>query len=114
MPVSGAISVCASPVVLSAMRKVGKTTSMGNLVRSLVDGSAFLDRFTLAKPVQRVVLIDLELSKRMVRRWLREQGITSTDAVTVYPMRGKAGTLNLLEPETRSRWAAQIGAAGRT
>lgn len=97
-------------IVLAAQNKSGKTTLIGNLVRSLVDGTPFLDTYRVA-PVSRIVLLDNELSKGMVRRWLRDQGIDNTDAVQVVPMRGRLSAFNILDPDTRAKWAERIGPA---
>lgn len=91
-------------VVLSAPHKAGKSTLTGNLLRCLVDGDDFLERFGVAEATQ-VVLIDDELDERMLRRWLRDQGIRTTSAVRLLPMRGRLSTFNILDPATRSRWA---------
>lgn len=97
-------------VVLAAQNKTGKSTLVGNLIRSLVDGDDFLDRFPTER-VERVVLIDDELSRRMVRQWLREQGILKTDAVTVFSLKGALSSFNILDPEVRREWAERIGPA---
>lgn len=97
-------------VLPAAQYKAGKTTLRDNLVRSLVDGEKFLDTFTVHKPRGRVVLIDNELDERMLRAWLRDQRIVNTSQVVVLPLRGKIGTFDILDPDTRARWAAKIKA----
>lgn len=97
-------------VVLSAPHKSGKTTTTGNLVRSLADGHPFLDHFTVER-ASRVVLLDNELDERMLRRWLRDQQITNTGAIEVIPLRGRLSTFNIIDPATRTRWAHHIGPA---
>jgi hypothetical protein len=95
-------------VLLAAQFKSGKTTLVGNGIRALVDGGRFLGRFH-ATPVRRVVLIDTELDTRTLRRWLRDQGIANTDAVTVIPVRGAVSTFNILDATIRAQWARLIG-----
>ena len=95
-------------VVLAAQYKAGKTTLRDNLVRSLVDGGPFLGHFTVHPPEGRVVVIDDELDERMLRRWMRDQGIVNTDRVVVLPLRGKVGTFDLLDEDCRARWAKRI------
>lgn len=95
-------------VVLAAARKAGKTTVLGNLIRSLVDGDTFLGRYGTRQTTGRVVLIDDELDERMLRRWLREQGIAHTDRVVVVPLRGRVADLDLLDTACRTRWAALL------
>jgi len=94
-------------VVLSAQHKAGKTTMIGNVIRSLVDGSDFLGSF-VTQPAHRVVLIDNELDERMLRAWLRDQGVINTYQVDLLPLRGKVSTFNILDPATRARWAEHI------
>jgi len=95
-------------VILAAAYKSGKSTLTANLVRVLVDGGDFLDRFPVHKPAGRVVLIDDELDPRMLRRWLREQGIENTDRVDVVALRGQVGSFDILDPDCRARWAARL------
>lgn len=97
-------------VVLSAQHKAGKTTLSGNLLRSLVDGSLFLGAFEV-EPVVRVVLIDNELDQKMLRHWLRDQGVENAVAVDLIPLRGRTGTFDILDPGMRTRWAKHIGSA---
>jgi hypothetical protein len=95
-------------VLLAAQYKAGKTTMMGNLIRSLVDAQPFLDHYHINRQARRVTLIDNELDPHMIRRWLREQHITRTDAFAVLPLRGHLSTFDLLDPHTRSHWATQL------
>jgi hypothetical protein len=95
-------------IILAAAWKAGKTTLLGNLIRSLVDAQPFLGCYDL-QPARRVVLIDDELDKRTLRRWLREQGITNTRRVELVALRGKVAAFNLIDPVNRSRWARHIG-----
>jgi hypothetical protein len=95
-------------VLLSAQYKAGKTTIGGNVMRSLVDGDPFLGRFTVHTPAKRVVLIDNELSEEMLRRWLRDQHIENTAAVSVIALRGKVSTFNLLDDRCRDQWATRL------
>ena len=97
-------------VLLAAQFKAGKSTLVGNVLRSLVDGDKFLDRFD-AVPVGRVALIDTELDTRTLRRWLREQAIDNTERVSVLPLRGAVSTFDILDAAARSRWAAQLAGA---
>lgn len=101
-------------VMLSAQFKSGKTTMTGNLVRALVDGQPFLDRFMTRPPTGRVAIIDDELDDRMLRRWLRDQAIINTAQVVVIPLRGRVSTFDLLDPDTRHEWATRIRATGST
>lgn len=97
-------------VVCSAQYKAGKTTLLDNLLRALVDEQDFLGSFAVNAPAGRVVLIDNELDERMLRRWLREQGIAHPERVAVISLRGLVGTFDLLDEDTRGRWAARLRA----
>lgn len=96
--------------LLAAQYKAGKSTLVGNAGRTLVDGGQFLGRFDVT-PVGKVVLIDTELDTRTLRRWLRDQGISNTAAITVVPLRGSVSTFDILDPTTRSEWAQRLAGA---
>lgn len=98
--------------MLAAQFKAGKTTMIGNLVRALADGESFLGRFPVDRPDGLIVIIDDELDERMLRRWLRDQGITHTERVAVLPLRGRVSTFDLLDDETRAEWARELRQAG--
>ncbi len=97
-------------VVLAAQYKAGKTTLRDNVVRCLVDGLPFLGRYDVEPFDGNVVLIDNELDPRMLRRWLREQGVVAQDRVAVVPLRGRVATFDLLDPTVRSQWAQMLRA----
>lgn len=102
-----------SRIMLSAQYKAGKTTLVGNLVRSLVDGDPFLGTFTVHRTAASAILIDDEMSQDTLRPWLRAQRITNTAAVSdVISLRGKVGSFNLLDDRTRDRWATRFGDLG--
>ncbi|WP_195167903.1 AAA family ATPase [Mycobacteroides abscessus] len=100
-------------VMLSAAYKAGKSTLVGNVMRSLADGGPFLGRFTVNTPAKRIVLIDDELSDHTVQRWLQEQRIANTAAVAdVVTLRGNVKAFNLLDDNCRARWATRLGDIG--
>ncbi len=96
--------------LLAAQHKAGKTTLGGNLVRAWVDGAPFLGQFD-AEPVGNVVVLDNEMGLRRLRRWYRDLGVEKTTAVDLIDLRGRASTFNILDPDTRSRWAERIAGA---
>ncbi|WP_314431864.1 AAA family ATPase [Microbacterium lacticum] len=96
--------------LLAAPHKVGKSTAVGNLLRTLADGGDFLGRFRCER-AERVVLIDDELDERTLRRWLRDHGIANPDAVSVVALRGRVSSFDILTSEGRRRWADHIGRA---
>lgn len=95
--------------LLAAQHKAGKSTLVANLLRSLVDGDTFLDRHQVR--TASVALIDDELDPRTLRRWLAEQGIRDTDQITVTSLRGRVAGFDILNPQIRARWAAQLRGA---
>ncbi|WP_299052143.1 AAA family ATPase [uncultured Nocardioides sp.] len=97
-------------VVLAAQNKSGKTTLVGNVMRSLVDGDAFLDRYAVA-PVGKVVLLDDEMSRSRVRAWLQDQEIANTSAVDVVILRGALSSFDILDPVVRADWVDRIRGA---
>lgn len=94
-------------VMFTAARKSGKSTTVGNLIRSLVDGDDFLDAFPVNE-TRRVMLLDFELSEATLQRWLREQGIKNVGAVSVLSLRGKARQFDILDDANRARIAEMI------
>lgn len=98
----------ASRVLFSAQQKGGKTTTVGNGIRALVDGEPFLGEFPINVPSEQLVLLDDELSEDMLRRWLRAQNIRNTNAVTTVSLRGRVSTFDLLDDRTRDAWAQRL------
>lgn len=97
-----------SRVLLAAQYKAGKSTLVGNVIRNLADGDPFLGRFEVnARPVH-IVLIDTELSPRMLQKWLQDQGIERRN-VTVYALRETGvSVFNILDERVRAQWAARL------
>lgn len=96
--------------LLAAQYKAGKTSMVANLLRSLVDGDRFLSRFDVT-PIGRVVLVDTELDERMLRRWLRDQGIRKASAVDVLCLRGRLTSFDIANDTVRADWAAALSGA---
>jgi hypothetical protein len=96
--------------LLAAQYKAGKTSMIANLLRSLVDGDRFLMRFSVA-PIDHVVLIDTELDERMLRRWLRDQGIKKQSAIDVLCLRGRLNSFDITNDVVRADWAQAINGA---
>lgn len=96
-------------IIFAAPEKAGKTTLLGNLTRSLADGDPFLDRFAVNTRAERIMIIDNEMSKGMLRRWLRRQGIRDIGAVAdVVTLRGQAGLFDLGNDKRRAEWAQRM------
>jgi hypothetical protein len=98
-----------TPVLMAAQYKAGKTTIRDNVVKSLVDGYDFLDRFQVNRVTEgTIAILDLELSETMMREWLKDQNIKTQERVVVVPMRGMGASLNLMLPAVRQRWASRL------
>jgi hypothetical protein len=78
-----------------------KTTFIGSLVRSLLDGDLWLGAAAVAPVAATVALLDTEMSEGQLKRWYRDQGITHTDRFVVYPLKGQAATLDFLDAARR-------------
>ena len=97
-------------VVLSAQFKAGKTALIGNTIRSLVDGDPFLGVHQVTTTRRRVVVVDTEMSRKTLRRWLRDQQIRDPDRVGVEALRGLVSSLDVLDPVVRREWAGELRA----
>jgi AAA domain len=93
-------------VLLAAARKAGKTTLRDNLIRSYADGDPFLGRKVTRPGV--VVVLDVEMDRRMLRRWLRDQDIVNPERVRVMTLKGAVGALDLTDPDCCRDWAAEL------
>lgn len=107
------LSPAGGRTLLAAQYKAGKSSTVGNLIRSLVDGDPFLGRFNICETSRSLVLIDTELSENTLRLWLRQQGINNTAAVAdVMSLRGKLGSFNIVDDRTRAQWATRLADLG--
>lgn len=97
-----------SRVMLAAQFKAGKTTLIGNLIRSLVDGDPFLGRYVATPTPGAVWLLDFEMSDSQLDDWLRAQCIRDDDRVVVVPMRGRAAAFDILNPSLMAAWANRM------
>ncbi|MCU1698267.1 MAG: hypothetical protein JWR34_4330 [Mycobacterium sp.] len=98
-----------SRVMLSAQAKAGKTSVVGNVIRSLADGDPLFGRFAMRTLASGIVLIDDELSENTLRPWLRHQGIVNTGSIAdVVSLRGKVAAFNPLDDRRRSQWATRL------
>lgn len=94
--------------LLAAQAKSGKTTLIINLIASLLSGDDFLGRFPVTPIERSIALVDLELPRKTVKKWLRAHGIRS-NRVKVLALRGKVGNFsNLLDPAERARIATEL------
>lgn len=96
--------------LLTAQKKIGKSSMLANLVRSLADGDPFLDHFPVRRLAEdeRVVLLDFEMSRSRVKNELRVQSINTAGAVAADGLRGRGGEFNILDRKRRAEWAKVI------
>ena len=95
-------------VIMTAPFKGSKTTARDNYIRSLVDGDPWLGVAAVTPVTGRVTVLDFEMSRHQMKAWLRDQGIRHTDRVIVAPLRGQAAAFNIIDPDTRRRWADSL------
>lgn len=94
-------------VLFAAQAKAGKTTVIGNVIRSLVDGDPLFDHFPVHES-RRIALLDFELSPSLLQSWLAEQGIQRTKRVSVLSLRGSARSFDILDDRTRAMWVERL------
>lgn len=99
-------------VNLVAGPKAGKTTTVGNVVRALVDGEDFLGRASRALDAgEKVVIFDTEMTPLQLQDWYRDLGVQHPGKVQVVPLVGRAGGLDFLSDEgTRELVSKYAGA----
>lgn len=104
-------------VTLTAPQKAGKTTTVGNIVKALVDGTPLFGALEGKRgfpgfpvlPLREtgtVFLADFELDRRMLRRWLRDHGLQRPDRLYVEFFRGR--TWDIRDDKIRTQWAAHL------
>jgi len=101
-----------SRVMLAAQFKAGKTTLVGNLVRSLCDGQPFLGKYAVERVEGTVAILDFEMGRSQLKRWYSDQQIQADDRVIIYALRGCAGAFNLADGAVRAQWVARLQADG--
>lgn len=97
-----------SRVICAAQFKAGKTTIVGNLIRSLADGDPFLDRYHVGPIAGTVALLDFEMSAGQLSAWLRDQQIRRTDRVVVAALRGQARCFDVRDERIRAEWITRL------
>lgn len=82
------LSMVGGTTLIHAGYKVGKTVLDHNVVRSLADGTAFLNRFEVVKATGSIVIFDTELLPGTCYQWLDQQRIKNRQNVFVFSLRG--------------------------
>ncbi len=100
-------------VLFAAGAKAGKTTTVGNIIRCLVDGDRFLGVHTTF-PVdsgQTVGVLDYEMPRNKVKAWLRDQRIKNKASAVIWTERGRANLFDPRDETKRARWVQALIAA---
>ncbi len=90
-------------LLVTAQYKAGKTTLVGNLMRSLLTGEDFLGRFPVKPLDGRVVVLNYEVTGEQLARWLADIGVPA-ERCYVINLRGRR---NLLADEQGRRALAE-------
>ncbi|MGV0045526.1 AAA family ATPase [Mycobacterium colombiense] len=96
---------------LFAERKAGKTTTVVEMVRSMLNGDEFLGRFATHLPAEaRVALLDTEMTPAMLHHEYKKVGMPADDLdrIDLHPLRGRSRLLDLRDEATRARWQELI------
>lgn len=96
-------------LLLIGQRKVGKTTMLGNMARSLLLGEPFLGRFGVTPLAGEIALLNYEVSAAQVARWASDVGVPPNRFFTVN-LRGRRNPLS--DPVDRERLAGMLRARG--
>lgn len=98
--------------LLTAQYKTGKTTTVLNEIRSLVDGWPLYERFEVEQITDgSVVFFNYEVDADQIREWFGELAIRNTDRVHVFNLRGIRMSLTSEKGmATAVRWLADLGA----
>lgn len=89
-------------VVLIAGYKLGKTTLVMNLMRSLVDGTPFLGIYDVLPVDGNVAVFNYELDSEQWVDWARDMKIQNPDRIKPFHLRG-LGTLQFWVPDVQDR-----------
>jgi hypothetical protein len=84
--------------IVVAPNKTGKTTLLGDLIRSLVKGEPFLGRFEVEPLDGDVLLLNYEVSAAQQGRWLADLGLSKKQTARVH-VANLRGTENPLSTE---------------
>lgn len=95
--------------LITAPRKAGKTTLVGNLARCLITGERFLASFPVTPLTGRLAILNFEVSAGMLARWLDDLGV-DPDRVLLANLRGTANPFRY--PNIRADLAAQLRGSG--
>ena len=98
--------------LLVAQPKSGKTTLIHNLIRSVADGSPFLDVYPVRRipDGKRIALMDFEMHRGLLTEWIVDQDIRHPERVTISSLEGAASSFNILDPFCLAEWVERFRA----
>lgn len=99
-----------SRVMFAAQAKTGKSTTVGNLVRSAADGRRLFGVAEVTAVTGTVVLLDTEMGERQLVDWLADQGVEHSERVVVVPLRGRLSSFDILDRDCRREWVETLQA----
>lgn len=97
-------------ILLAAQNKAGKTTLIGNLIRSVCDQTPFLGYGVTLPGSSRIGLLDFEMDKDTLARWLRDMRIENMDRAYVWSMLGRVSQFDIRNPSVFGKWVDKIRA----
>jgi hypothetical protein len=98
-------------VILQAAKKWGKSTLVRHAVECMATGKPLFDRFEVTAPVDRVLLIDMELTREQVYDYWKGTPLRA-DQLDVWRLRGSSSTMGIRTPRIRSEIAKRIADGG--
>lgn len=94
---------------LFAARKAGKTTTVIDVIGSLVDDRALFGRYPSSLDLAaEVALIDSEMSAEQLHAEYSAAGVRNLGRINLRSIRGVERTFDVRVPQVRQRWAKQI------
>lgn len=93
-------------VLLAGAPKAGKSSFLHTVLRSLADGVPLLG--CEVTPMRRVVVLDVELSRRTAMKWLAKLEIENTDSILLEFLRGNERALDPTSPTARRELQALL------
>jgi hypothetical protein len=105
------LTIAGGRTTVVGARKAGKTTFLANLIRSLLSGSPFLDRYPVQKTVDLVYVLSYEMSEWQFTEWLADQGLAEYgDRIITWHLRGQPNPLRT--DKGRALVAQRLAGAG--
>ena len=74
-------------ISLTATYKAGKSSTINNVIKSLVDGTPLFGHFK-TNHTGRIAYLNYEVAANQMRQWLKDVNITNTDNIQLINMRG--------------------------